>query len=431
MEILDSRNAAQKIEIDQLADTNQQVESELANKVRLYFLNYVDPELDKIALAALEIMYNGFNKKLNEMNKYLSKFKYLDVIKKKGAYYLKLRNYIKLSGITPTHCSDLIRLFGAWIEGEEMNEKPFNGIADAKKAQYRPGLGPGMKNKNAVWYEMRQRMGKEGKLIRGIIKGEKKLEGNKYVKGEKVEGEYKAPWGELRKYPKGKSPWEKGAVPKHLKFTKYLSSLAIDPEVKAGGISLKGVINTSAVGKLDRLFGLLPGADISGTTADTIYTIEQFGADPLMYLLPLGTLVFNYHHTWLEVALALSINRYVTRIDYYLGFYSTCIPPYPTTGLLAKHRTKLKEYMMEAEDKFQLILRAYDASSVEGPVWCIHFNKEEKNRLREKLKARTLLDMASRFSSYPTPGEALRILEGTKFNFDIRNKLQKQNLPVT
>jgi hypothetical protein len=394
MRILDPTQAA---EIQRLEQANQQVEAALALRLYMFFGSQIRPQLQEISETILDILYSvGFMGNVSQINQFLERFRYLDVLKTYGANFNRLVSNVH--NMSPSHCSDMIRLYGEWIE-----KKPFQGAANEKKEEFRPGLGTGMQSKGAIWQEMRQRMDWGGKKIRKIVANQ-------------------PAWGGLRP---GMGEWQAQAVPQHLRSIRYLSPQAIGNH--AGGISLKGVINRSAVGKLDRVFGLLEGADISGTTADSTYVVSSFNVDPIMYLLPLGTLVYNFHHTWLEVALALSINRQKTSIDYYLGFYRTCIPLKPSGGLLAAHRPGLIALMMVAESEFQLILKSYSAS---GIAWCIHFNPEEKEILRENLNTRTLLNLSSRFSSYPTPGDALRILEGTPLNFKIRNELQIRNLPV-
>ncbi len=188
--------------------------------------------------------------------------------------------------------------------------------------------------------------------------------------------------------------------------------------------------NHSAVGKLDRVFGLLEGADISGTTADTCYLIHAFGLGRLMYLLPLGTLVYNFHHSWIEVALALSTNRMITGIDYDLGFYSSCLPaPAPGT-LLQRHHAGIQALFTVYENDFELIVKAYMPG---GKPWCLHFNRAERNALRQngKLNARWLLDLSSRFSStLPTPGDVLHLFDGSRQRFRIMDQLLASNLPV-
>jgi hypothetical protein len=101
----------------------------------------------------------------------------------------------------------------------------------------------------------------------------------------------------------------------------------------------------SSIKQIDRMFGLIKGADISGTTGDTVFGIETlmdglfiYGGDDkkaqdfaenalrikeILYLLPLVTMTEQAHHALLECAFTLSINDY---IDYSIGLYTTLVP---------------------------------------------------------------------------------------------------------
>jgi hypothetical protein len=117
------------------------------------------------------------------------------------------------------------------------------------------------------------------------------------------------------------------------------------------GVTLFKLLEWSTIKKIDTLYGLPEGADISGTTCDhlfgiyhTIYLMETgsstpksikftagtFPADldyindrkPLIILLPLVQMIREYHHSLLESAAALSLND---MIDYKIGFYSSLL----------------------------------------------------------------------------------------------------------
>jgi hypothetical protein len=96
---------------------------------------------------------------------------------------------------------------------------------------------------------------------------------------------------------------------------------------QGGGQAIFKLAETSSVARLDRIFGLVEAADISGTTADTIYFLNRFLSDPVFYLLPLATIVAGGHHSLVEVALPLSLNGF---IDYHIGYYQSLLPLRPT-----------------------------------------------------------------------------------------------------
>lgn len=79
------------------------------------------------------------------------------------------------------------------------------------------------------------------------------------------------------------------------------------------GIELKQAAKKDVLAKMEEVFGLHRGGGISGTTADMIHFINRFskavaGFDPIYYLMPVATLVYNYHHALIEVAGTLAIN---------------------------------------------------------------------------------------------------------------------------
>ncbi len=111
------------------------------------------------------------------------------------------------------------------------------------------------------------------------------------------------------------------------------------------GITLFKLKQESTIRKIDALFGLPEGADISGTTTDHAYgifyclysleqkakagSIPQSTVDrvnkrlPLVLLTPLIQMIAEYHHSMLESATALSLNDL---IDYKIGFYTSLLP---------------------------------------------------------------------------------------------------------
>lgn len=115
-----------------------------------------------------------------------------------------------------------------------------------------------------------------------------------------------------------------------------LNALGIRPPVKSGN-TLFILGDQDVVGKINRTLGLLDGADISGTTSDTIWALESlmewvkqfdnsFVINPNLLLLPVAAIVGGFHHTVLEVGMALSINYDVPgrlRIAYAPGFFTS------------------------------------------------------------------------------------------------------------
>jgi hypothetical protein len=122
---------------------------------------------------------------------------------------------------------------------------------------------------------------------------------------------------------------------------------------KYPGGALFQLDEASSIKQIDRMFGLMKMADISGTTADTVFGMEvlwhHFHAGTfksggewtekkiaawvedalrmkeVLYLLPLVTMTYQAHHSLLECAFTLSLNDY---IDYSVGVYGSLRPQY-------------------------------------------------------------------------------------------------------
>jgi hypothetical protein len=112
------------------------------------------------------------------------------------------------------------------------------------------------------------------------------------------------------------------------------------------GMTLWKLKEGSTVWAMDRIFGLPPGADISGTTGDMMALLEvlinilyppqgqrRVGVIDenditeiieVLYLFPFAAMVSLYHHTVLEMALTLSFND--PDINYQVGYYTTLLP---------------------------------------------------------------------------------------------------------
>ncbi len=130
-------------------------------------------------------------------------------------------------------------------------------------------------------------------------------------------------------------------------------------EGRAGGVDRFRLLPDSNVRRIDAVFGLPEGADISGTTTDSIFFVESvnsffeevqqyrsFDANwlPVVQLLPLTTMVSHAHHTLLESALALTLNSYIT---YSIGFYQTLMPAWASW---TETTMTLVKWLLWAED---------------------------------------------------------------------------------
>ena len=203
----------------------------------------------------------------------------------------KVKTYQDLYKIKPDQmdaqdCSDLIRLYGTYVE------KTRDAEMNRLKSQYRKEID----GQNAIWNQDPAKF-PFGRHRYNVYRGDQKAE-----------------------YQRAVAKWGVDAVQDFLISQK-------------GGQAGFALADSSTIHRIDRVLGLVPAADISGTTTDTIFFIAKFGRmlytffkDKIYYMLPLATIVAGAHHSMLEVAASLSLNRDVTGIDYSVGFYTTLLP---------------------------------------------------------------------------------------------------------
>ena len=224
----------------------------------------------------------------------------------------------KAQHLTASQCSDIIRLYGAVAEKWGAAPGLTGGQLDTLKERYRPGG-------KMVWgAHARVR----AKPAQGAIPGEHKQ-------------------------------WQMPAAVHGIDFKQ-----AGKGQVKEMLPDQRRSINVtvfSTVKKVDNAFGLPLGADISGTTADSMFFVERFARrcrikyDPIYQLLALATLVAARHHALLEVALTMTLNKIIT---YSIGFYSTLLPPGSTHTARAAIDGVFKEH--ERHDWNEHILAYFD-----------------------------------------------------------------------
>lgn len=92
------------------------------------------------------------------------------------------------------------------------------------------------------------------------------------------------------------------------------------------GITTTRLAEHDTVRKIDQMFALPEGCSISGTTADSIFSVDVATSRTLtgwLQLLPIATMVGQYHHTVLECGLTLTLNK---KVAYKIGFYKSLSP---------------------------------------------------------------------------------------------------------
>lgn len=174
-----------------------------------------------------------------------------------------------------------------------------------------------------------------------------------------------------------------------------------------GGAARFALRDMSTVNRIDQVFGLVPLADISGTTTDSLYFMERFSGptagDPVFYLLPLGTIVALGHHSLLEVALSLAINRIV---DYRIGFYSTLLPDGATRGAAAIGGALANAEWNPRNRRMLVYFGAGDGPSVPGvPRGCFLYEPVDYPAFRAFARGVTVLDTFPWVPAWPNEAQ--------------------------
>jgi hypothetical protein len=175
------------------------------------------------------------------------------------------------------------------------------------------------------------------------------------------------------------------------------------------GIKKWAIMAEDVTGKVDRVFGLMKGATISGTTTDNIYFLNKFAKaiqDPILYLLPIGSIAGGGHHSLLEVAIPLTMNNLM---NYSVGLYSTLIPsgdPPERTPLRQKGADDLKKVcgLWEARPENHLLLCYFEQGQLAGAL-VGDKNKDRADWLRAFKADESLMDAFAAMAISPTEGQ--------------------------
>ncbi len=229
------------------------------------------------------------------------------------------------------HCGDLIRFYGevidkaaakgcgVWFMSERAKQIGwrYGGGGEAWRAQQDP-THRALADKGTVW-QKEIFSGRIGPLTQSESKGEMAKGGRIRVKAK--------PLGDLNPFLQGPRPFY-DLVP-GASFDRNTYAKLTEQGAGGAGANQWVLTEQSTVKKIDMVFGLPFAADISGTTTDTMHFISGYtdlrDKDPIIFMLPLATIVSQYHHSLLEVALAMSLKKI---ISYEIGFYNTLLPKY-------------------------------------------------------------------------------------------------------
>lgn len=168
------------------------------------------------------------------------------------------------------------------------------------------------------------------------------------------------------------------------------------------GMTLWKLKEGSTVWAIDRIFGLPPGADISGTTGDMmallevlinilyppqgklrVGVIDKRDITPvieLLYLFPFAAMVSLYHHTVLEMGLTLSFND--PAISYQVGYYTTLLPEWVAKRDNATCRNVYK--ILKKWEDHPTNLKVVYFTEQDGKTWgAVCSDEEDLKRYRE------------------------------------------------
>ena len=334
------------------------MEQQLAHDLLFEFDNndkLIGP-LREMAAAALEDLGKFPAKSVEDALRDEAAMGVMSRLKKPQAWDQSTINELKRRRFSAEQCTDIIRLYGAAVEKAGPKGAPAHFTAMAKEKQFaRPEPGGGFDEPKGIFD------GSAGAPFRirketsptAVPEWQKSLTGGP---GDKFEHPTK---------------WKQEPTP---------TTPGVHKLTWGQGILLKQAAAGSTVLRMDRTFGLPIGADLSGTTADSIYFINKFGklvgaTDPIYQLLPMATLVFNFHHSLLEVALTLTLNKV---IEYTVGFYRTLLP------LSTQHPARqdlfdiLLAYETRPDNKHILIY--YEGQEIKG---CYQFERSEAEDFRK------------------------------------------------
>ena len=289
------------------------------------------------------------------------------------------------------YISDVIRLYGVFVEMMAKASSTAGGKEWAKlntlKDSYRKGAGFDSKDNANVW----NKGTKEGAFGRHR---EAAQDVDVTIKAKILEARKKKdPKAELKDI----KDTDNDFVEERVKFlAEWASSYETRGDAQNFLVSMKGgqssfkLAPTSTLNRIDKAFGVVPAADISGTTADNIFFLQKFGGsfDSIFQMLPLATIVAGAHHSTLEVALPLSQSKI---IDYEIGRYTTLMPSTSKHKAKAKVAAVLKMAEEEANNHFLLAFYSSDCKTLEGAY---EFSAKDKafDNFRKFAKATSVLE---------------------------------------
>lgn len=298
-------------------------------------------------------------------------------------------------------CSDVIRLYGSMCEGlaKKLGKDgsyqafmKFTGAPDQKAAyaawqkspagkEFLAAVEKSFKDANGAISDVKKALThmKELDTLRDGLKYRdlEKQDPTVWDKGALAYGRHRVRQAKLDK---------DGHVVNRLAMGEVEARLA---EERKGGATVWKLLDSSTIGLMDRVFGLVPASDISGTTVDSTFFMEKMflppsavSPDPVFWMLPLATIVAGNHHSMIEVAIPLSTMK---KLDYVNGLYTTLLPKGATLGASAIEAALKKA---EADPRNRHMLIFYSAKA--KPAGCFLFEAGDLAAWKKLADAKTL-----------------------------------------
>jgi hypothetical protein len=165
--------------------------------------------------------------------------------------------------------------------------------------------------------------------------------------------------------------------------------------------------------RTDLLFGLLVGATLSGTTTDTVFVLESFGAAPPVglhpgyYLFPVATIAATLHHTLVEAGFALTLADVID--SYCVGFYTSLKPRAGFPPELQEAEAVLQE--AEKDPGNRRFILWYDGNET-APAGGILFEKPfEIDAFRRLAEGKGLMTHAMSMPAVPNQRDVARFID--------------------
>ena len=200
----------------------------------------------------------------------------------------------------------------------------------------------------------------------------------------------------------------------HHAIENHVSQWWVRPRAgKESGMQMFRANRNDLCKRIDLLFGLLVGATLSGTTTDTVFVLESFGAAPPVglhpgyYLFPVATIAATLHHTLVEAGFALTLADVID--SYCVGFYTTLKPRAGFPPELQEAEGILQE--AEKDSGNRRFILWYDGNEA-APAGGILFERTfEINAFRRLAEGKGLMTHVMSLPAVPNQSDVARFID--------------------